>query len=83
VSYTGLTTSDGGVTAVELPPADGGSFELPASTNALRVMLREGTDPNDYDGDGAPDVIEIEVIVAWKSFDGANAKVSAKRLRAK
>lgn len=49
-------------------------------TYPLHVYLTrpDPSDPDgDYGGDGAGDYITIEVVVAWKSFDGSNAKVVA------
>jgi hypothetical protein len=75
-----------------LPPAEASFFppnvDDPATPadearHAMRVIVRDGPVPNDYDGDGAPDLLEVEAIVAWKGADGSNLLVSAQRLRAR
>lgn len=39
--------------------------------------------PDDYDGDGSPDLIEIRIVVAWRSGDGSDRQYDALVRRAR
>ncbi len=76
-----------------LPPADEAFYprnaddpDTPAdeAAYAARVFVRvptTGTVELDGDADAVPDVVEIEVVVAWKGNDASNGKLSVKRTK--